>query len=134
MPDHPNHRSESQDQRDPIPLDYGKAKNARVEVTYFRNNFLRLTAFIYTVGENVFSYCLGFLGPPPPGTSPTPGYITVLNVFMIIPLVVSFGFGCYSVKVAGISLRNILGVIGLVTPAVMILMPAIGYLIQLLHI
>jgi hypothetical protein len=49
----------------------------------------------------------------PTGNGPTPGTADFYLVMMVLPTILGFAFGCYSIWAAGIESRNACGVIGL---------------------
>jgi len=57
----------------------------------------------------------------------------VLEAIWALPIVIAFGFGVYSLKVAGIALRNILGVIGTIFSAFMLLLLLLDLFFPLVH-
>jgi len=47
--------------------------------------------------------------------------------WQVLPSLVGFAFGCYSLKVAGMKRRNILGIIGLLASAIVVVPPIFGF-------
>ena len=65
--------------------------------------------------------------PRSPTASPTPLECNALGFICSLPVLVAFVFGCYSMKTAGITMRNILGVIGLIVSGAWIGLCIVGF-------
>jgi hypothetical protein len=58
-----------------------------------------------------------------------PGHWPVLAVWgpMMLPVLVALGFGIHSLKICGISLRNILGVFGFISSSVILILALLAF-------
>jgi hypothetical protein len=114
MADFGNRPSKSTLPGDPVPLDYRSPKTSNISTRIRRTPISGLLSFILLalfVPWAVLCFQFGWAND---------ASAAVMWGSVCLPLLVATVFGAYSVKVAGIALRNILGVIGLVASVVLL--------------
>jgi hypothetical protein len=138
MIDASNDRSQPQENDAPPTLDYGHAgiakKARKMPITGVISFVAILVQFPWAV---VCAYLmwLGVLGVNDPSRARVPPSEEFMSFFILaLPSLVAVAFGSYSVKVGGITLRNILGVLGVALSAAMLLLPIIEWFITKFHI
>jgi len=116
---------------DPIPLDYADRSSANRR--WWRLPVSGTLAFSFVVLQIpwvlVYRLLVLFSLPSSPGATPppsTPVDVVSLRILGILPSLAGFAFGCYSLKVAGIKRRNLLGIIGLLLSAVVVVPTLFG--------
>jgi hypothetical protein len=94
-----------------VPLEYERASpvDERRMPRSSIISFLAISLWFPLIGLSI-PYFLFIVGPH---TLDSPGIGILMFSILYVPLLVAFGAGLYSLKVAGFSVRNLLGIIGL---------------------